>query len=244
MQPYAFPYLGYFQLMRAADRLVLLDDVTFIKQGWINRNRLLGPHGPLRFTLPIEGASSNRRLCDLQLVEEIRWREKLLRTIEQSYRKAPGFERTWPAVEASLRHPDRRLHAWLRHSLEQVAALLGLATPMASAVEDHPAGELRGLERVLEICRCEGATDYLNAEGGRELYSPAAFAARGLRLHFVEHLPRPYPQWGGPFVERLSIIDVMMFNAPADLDRLLDDGRVVEAGAEISPTHLASSSPS
>lgn len=230
--------------MRAADRFVLLDDVTFIKQGWINRNRLLGPHGPLRFTLPIEGASSNRRLCDLQLVDGARWQEKLMRTIEQAYRKAPGFERAWPVVEASLRHPDRRLHVWLRHSLDQVAAFLGLATPMASAAVDHPAGEHRGPDRVLEICHREGATDYLNAEGGRELYPPGAFAARGLRLHFVEHQPRPYPQWGGPFVERLSIIDAMMFNDRVDLVRLLDDCRVVEAGAETNPAPLESSSPS
>jgi hypothetical protein len=231
MQPYAFPYLGYFQLMRAADRFVLLDDVTFIKQGWVNRNRILGPHGPLRFTLPIEGASSNRRLCDLQLVEGARWRDRLLRTIEQSYRRAPGFARTLPVVERALRHPDRRLNAWLRHSLECLTEALAIQTPLVSAAEFHPAAGARGLHRLLEICRREGATDYLNAEGGRALYDPAAFSAQGLRLHFVEHIPRPYPQRGGPFVDRLSIIDALMWNNPASLERLLGDCLLVPARA-------------
>jgi len=230
MQPYAFPYLGYFQLLQAADRFVLLDDVTFIKQGWINRNRILGPHGPLRFTLPVEGAGSHRRLCDLHLTATTRWRDKLLRTIEQTYRRAPGFERAWPVVEASLRHPERRLTGWLRHSLEQVCGALGVTTPMISAAAVHPAGGDRGLDRVLEICRREGASEYLNAEGGRALYPARAFAARGLRLRFVEHHPRPYAQGGGPFVERLSIIDALMFNSPAELARLLDDCSVVPAG--------------
>jgi len=231
MQPYAFPYLGYFQLLKAADRLVLLDDVTFIKQGWINRNRILGPHGPLRFTLPVEGASSHRRLCDLQLAASPRWRDKLLRTLEQTYRRAPGFERAWPVVEASLRHPERRLTAWLRHSLEQVGGALGVATPMVSAAVAHPAGDGCGVDRVLDICRREGATDYLNAEGGRALYAAAAFAAHGLRLHFVEHHPRPYAQGGGPFAERLSVIDALMFNGPEELALLLDDYSVVAAGS-------------
>jgi len=244
MQPYAFPYLGYFQLLRAADRLVLLDDVTFIKQGWINRNRILGPHGPLRFTLPVEEAGSHRRLCDLQLTANTRWRDKLLRTIEQSYRRAAGFERAWPVVETSLRHPERRLTDWLRHSLEQVCGALAIRTPMVSAAAAHPAGTFRGMERVLEICRREGATGYLNAEGGRTLYPAGAFAARGLSLHFVEHQPRPYPQRDGPFVERLSIIDVMMFNDPAGLARLLDECRMVPAGPESAGAAVPSPSPS
>jgi len=234
MQPYAFPYLGYFQLMHAVDRFVLLDDVTYIKQGWINRNRLLGPHGPLRFTLPVQGASSNRRLCDLFLTADTRWSDSLLRTIEQNYRRAPGFERAWPVVETSLRYPERRLTDWLRHSLEQVRAALEISTPLVSAADIHPAASCRGLDRVLEICGREGADEYLNAEGGRALYPAEIFTAHGIGLHFVEHQPRAYPQRGAPFVERLSIIDVMMFNAQADLARLLEDYQVVPAATPVA----------
>lgn len=240
MQPYAFPYLGYFQLMRAVDRFVLLDDVTFIKQGWINRNWILGPHGPLRITVPVERASSNRRIRDLRIVEHSRWLDPLLRSVEQSYRRAPEFHRVWPIVEAALRHPDRRLAHWLQHSLEMLAKGLAIATPLVSAAETHPAGDARGVDRVLEICEREGARDYLNAEGGRSLYQDDVFAARGVKLHFLTHLSRPYPQRGGPFAERLSIIDVLMFSGPLELASLLQSCRIAPADASMeraTPVH-------
>lgn len=233
MQPYAFPFLGYFQLMQAVDRFVLLDDVTFIKQGWINRNWILGPHGPLRITVPVERASSNRRIRDLRIVENTRWRDTLLRSVEQSYRRAPEFDRVWPIVEAALRHPDRRLAHWLRHSLEKLAEGLAIATPLVSAAETHPAGATRGVDRVLEICEREGAVDYFNAEGGRSLYVGEVFAARGVSLHFLNHISRPYPQRGGPFVERLSIIDVLMFNGPLEIAALLQSCRIAPADASV-----------
>lgn len=237
MQPYAFPYLGYFQLIHAVDRFVVLDDVSYIKSGWLNRNRLLGPHGPLRFTLPVEGASSHRRLGELQLVAGPRWQDKLLRTIEQCYSRSPGFADTWPLVEATLRFPERRLSAWLRHSLEQVCAGLGVTTPMVSAATVHPAGTARGQCRVIDVCRREGASDYINAEGGRALYAPEEFAQAGVRLHFLTHHPRAYPQRGAAFVERLSIIDVMMFNPPSALPQLLGDYSITPAGAGPSLSH-------
>ncbi len=237
MQPYAFPYLGYFQLIRAVDRFVLLDDVSYTKAGWINRNCLMGPHGALRFTLPIEGASSYRRLDELQLVAGPRWQDKLLRTIEQCYSRSPGFADTWPVVEAALRCPERRLSDWLRHALEQVCAALGVTTPMVSAAAAHPAGTARGQRRVIDVCLRERATDYINAEGGRALYSPDGFAQEGVRLHFLTHHPRAYPQRGATFVERLSIIDVMMFNPPSALPALLGDCSITPADAGPAPSH-------
>lgn len=231
MQPYAFPYLGYFQLIGAVDRFVLLDDVNHIKAGWINRNRLMGPHGPLRFTLPIEGASQNCLLNELRLVAGPHWRDKLLRTIEQSYSRSVGFEHAWPVIESVLRFPERRLTDWLRNSLQQVSAALGLRTPITSAADAHAVGAERGQQRVIAMCLREGASDYVNSDGGRALYTPETFAEKGVRLHFLAHHPRVYPQRGGAFVERLSIIDVMMSNHPADLPGLLGDCSIVPADA-------------
>ncbi len=144
MQPYAFPYLGYFQLINAVDRFVLLDDVTYSNSVWVNRNCVMGTHGPLRFTLPIDQVSCFRRLCDLQLSAGPKWQDKLLRSVEQSYARSPGFERTWPAIEAAIRFADRRLTAWLQHSLQQVCTALGVTTPRVSAAATHPTGAARG----------------------------------------------------------------------------------------------------
>src|SRR5690554_1040537 len=86
MQPYLFPYLGYFQLIHAVDLFVIYDDVAFIKQGYINRNSILSRGQPLRFTLPVPGASSNRKICELHYAEDA---GKLLKTVAQSYARAP-----------------------------------------------------------------------------------------------------------------------------------------------------------
>lgn len=90
---------------------------------------------------------------------------------------------------------------------------------------------------MVEICQREGAVDYLNAEGGRALYTPAGFAQAGVRLHFLTHHPRAYPQRGSAFLERLSIIDVMMCNPATEWPRLLGDCAITAAEVSAASTN-------
>ncbi|MEO8664089.1 MAG: WbqC family protein, partial [Ignavibacteria bacterium] len=85
MQPYVFPYIGYFQLINAVDKFVLFDDVSFIKKGWINRNRILVNKQEYTFTIPLKKASQNKLIKDIEISEENNWRDKFLKTIEKSY---------------------------------------------------------------------------------------------------------------------------------------------------------------
>ena len=95
MQPYLFPYIGYFQLIYAADLFLIYDDVAYIKQGYINRNSILSPNGAARFTIPVPGASSNKLISELKFSGDV---AKVLRTIEQRYCKAPHFEEIFPMI--------------------------------------------------------------------------------------------------------------------------------------------------
>src|SRR5512140_19777 len=99
MQPYFLPYIGYFQLMAAVDKFVVFDDVNYINRGWINRNRLLLNGGAHTFTVPLRGASQNKLICDIELAEDDGWRDKLLRTISQSYAKTPCYAEVAPLME-------------------------------------------------------------------------------------------------------------------------------------------------
>lgn len=220
MQPYAFPYLGYFQLAAAVDRFVLLDDVAFQRRGWINRNRILDPADgePKRFTIPLCKVSRDRPICEMQIDAGPRWRRKLVRQIERSYAKAPQFGAVWPMFERLLSDPELRLSVFIRNSLTTLFAHLGIDISLA---DPPPAGDLGGEERIIEICRQAGATDYINLEGGRAIYVPEHFAAAGIRLQFLEHRELPYPQFGSTFVPRLSIIDAIMFNDQEQLQPLL-----------------------
>src|SRR5581483_11840060 len=67
MQPYLFPYIGYFQLMHAVDRFVVADDLSYIKQGWINRNRLLINGEAAYFTVPLRRHAATALIRDVEI---------------------------------------------------------------------------------------------------------------------------------------------------------------------------------
>jgi len=219
MQPYLFPYIGYFQLLRAVDRFVVYDDVTFIKQGWIHRNRVLINGAPAFFGVPIKNASSFTLIRDTQIDDDpqqrTRWRDKLLKTCDNAYRRAPQFNRVFPLVEHVLSCQTTKMVDVALASVKAVASFLEIQTSFVESSTSYGNAHLKGEERVLAICGAEGASEYVNLPGGRELYSAAQFAAQGVKLSFLEPHAIEYRQFGEPFVPSLSIIDVLMFN-PVD----------------------------
>lgn len=221
MQPYFLPYIGYFQLMAAADKFVLLDDVSFIRRGWINRNRLLLDGVPHTFTVPLRGASQNRLICEIELDGERGWREKRLRTIRQAYGKAPCYARAYSLMENLIHYPSSRLDEFLLNSLREVARYLSLEVEIVSTSRIYENAHLKGQERILDICRQEQAQVYINPIGGVGLYDRARFSQQGLRLNFLRSRPVPYSQGKGEHVAGLSIMDVLMFNEPTAVRRLL-----------------------
>lgn len=217
MQPYFFPYLGYFQLLAAVDRFVFLDDVHYTPRTWINRNRLLRQGQAVYCTVPVRGGSQNKRICDVGLAEEgesPRWRRKLLAGLQQDYRAAPQFEPVYALVASVLNAPAAGIAELARHSVQAVVAYLGGTTQVLPSSAIYGNQALSGQARILDICRREGAATYINAPGGRALYQPEAFKQAGVQLCFLQPSLPAYPQFQQAFVAGLSIIDVLMFNPP------------------------------
>lgn len=215
MQPYLFPYIGYFQLLGAVDRFVVYDDVTFIKQGWINRNRMLINGEAVFFTVPLAHKSSAVMIQDTHIsdaAEHRRWAEKLLKSFDNTYRRAPEFGRTFPLVERVLTKTTSRIAELALESVKAVAERLDIRTSLVESSSTYGNTELQGEERVLAICRAEKATRYINASGGRDLYSRERFMSCGIELRFIHSREIEYPQFGNTFVPWLSIVDVLMFN--------------------------------
>ncbi|MFN8356502.1 MAG: WbqC family protein [Spirosomataceae bacterium] len=212
MQPYIFPYIGYFQLMQAADVFVVYDDVNFINRGWVNRNRLLANHKEWLFTIPLAGGSQNKKINEIQLDDAQPWRNKLLKTIEQNYRKAPHYQQVYPLIEQVVAAPTQLLSELLLSGLTQVANYLQLSAKIVPTSSVYQNQSLKAQERILDICAQEQATDYVNAIGGMSLYQKEDFAHVGIRLHFQRTRSIQYSQFGNDFVPWLSIIDVLMFN--------------------------------
>lgn len=222
MQPYLFPYIGYYQLMHAVDRFVVADDLTFIKQGWINRNRLLINGEPAYFTVPLKRHPADALIKDVEIDPDSgRWRRTLLSTIANFYRRAPSFGTVYPIVERIIGGNFVKIADMARASLREVCQYLDITTSIVESSSAYRNAHLKGQDRVIDTCRAEGASDYVNAIGGRALYSRDAFLAQGIRLQFVESDAIEYRQFDGPFVGSLSIVDVLMFTSQADARALV-----------------------
>ncbi len=221
MQPYFLPYVGYFQLMSAVDKFVILDDVNYINRGWVNRNRLLLNGTAHMFTVPLRNASQNRLICDIELVDGQIWREKMIRTLRQAYGKTPSFPHIFGLFEQIINHPCLHLDEFLVNSLHKIATCLSLRVEIVNSSRIYGNTHLKGQERILDICRQEHAEIYINLIGGKDLYDAARFSEQGTRLSFLQPRPVNYPQGKGEFVPWLSILDVLMCNAPDTMSRLL-----------------------
>jgi hypothetical protein len=224
MQPYFFPYIGYWQLINAVDKFLIYDDVSYIKQGYINRNSFLVDGEAKRVTLELFGASSNKLINEIGVGGNGR---KILKTIEQAYRKAPHFEEVMPLLESILGSEERNLARFLGLSIQTVTRYLGIETEMMYSSDIKTEDALKGQGKVIALCKHLDATCYINAIGGQKLYDKAAFEANGIELHFLETAPTEYPQFGKQFVPSLSIIDVMMFNSPRQIIQMLERYRLI-----------------
>lgn len=217
MQPYFFPYIGYFQLITAVDLFIVYDNIKYTKKGWINRNRMLQNGKDVMFSLPLKNDSDYMDVCDRELAADFN-RDKLLSQFKGAYRRAPYFAQTFPLDEQVVQYEDTNLFRFLHHSIVKTCEHLGITTEIRISSDIAIDHDLKNQDKVLALCEAVGASTYVNAIGGMELYSKETFREKGTDLKFLQSKPFEYTQFGDAFVPWLSIIDVMMFN-PLDTIR-------------------------
>ena len=228
MQPYFFPYIGYFQLINAADKFVVYDNIQFTKKGWINRNRILVNGAAEYISLPLSKGSDylnvdQRKLAGTFKTERI----KLLRRINESYRKAPQFDSIYPLIESVINAEEENLFGFIYQSLQAVCQFLDIKTEFiisSTLPIDH---QLRSQDKVIAICDALGANQYINTIGGKELYSKEIFQQYNIELNFIQSGTVEYPQFTNKFVPCLSIIDVMMFNSKEKVKEYLQNNYTI-----------------
>jgi len=225
MQPYFFPYIGYFQLINAVDKFILYDDVTFIKQGWINRNRILLNDKEYLFSVPIKDISSNKYIKDVKIHQDLYYifKKKLLKTIKQSYSKSPFFEAVFLLLQDTLNCEVETINDLAKHSIKSLCKYLYIDTILIDSSVDYQNGHLHAQERVLDICKKENTNTYINTIGGKDLYSKDEFSRNGIGLIFLKPLIIEYKQYNNDFVPWLSIIDIMMFNGKDKIKKMLNN---------------------
>ena len=184
IQPYFYPYAGYFRLFAAADTVVLFDCVQFPRRGWVHRNRFALANRELDWlTLPLSKAPQDVRIADLQ------FRSGADSLVLEEMRRFPVLERArqigHPLLRRALTFDGTDVATYLCATLIETAKLLGLDRPIIRSSDLGIASALRGQDRVLEIVRRLGGTRYVNPSGGRELYDHATFNDAGVELRFL-----------------------------------------------------------
>ena len=214
VQPYFFPYYGYFQLINLADHFVFYDDVNFISRGWINRNYILVNKKRQYITVPCSSKSQNKLINEVELSLNSKIRKKLLKTIRFNYSKAPFFDSVFTLIENVLKLDTNKISELSIYSIKSVLEYLNISTETHIASELPIPNDQDRSERLIEITKFLGCDNYVNPIGGTELYDKEYFEKFDIKLTFIKPSNIKYNQFDNQFVSNLSIIDVLMFNRP------------------------------
>ncbi len=226
MQPYLFPYIGYFQLIYAVDKFIVLDDVNFINRGWINRNRILVNGKEHLFSIPIKKSSQNKLILECELSDEL-WQKKFLKTIEMCYKKAPFFNEVFPLIANIINNEEENLSRFILHHFHRIFDFLDLEITIVPSSSVYDTKGAKAQEKIIEICKIERATHYINPIGGTDLYDKNRFKQEKIQLNFIKTNNILYSQNSVNFVPWLSIIDILMFNSKKVISEMLDNYELV-----------------
>jgi hypothetical protein len=221
MQPYFFPYLGYWQLINAVDIFVIYDDVNFKKRSWISRNKILLDGLAKLFSIKLSKVNQNKLIKEMKLFDDDVYSNKLLKTIKQCYKKAPYYKDIIPLIEGIIKNDEKNLSEYLAYSIIQISRYLEIETKIFISSEIEKNNNLKGQDKILEICRIFLADHYINPIGGKDLYSKKDFLKFGVKLDFLEPMDLEYVQFNKKFIPNLSIIDVLMFNPLEEIKKIL-----------------------
>jgi len=225
MQPYFAPYLGYFDLIRRCDQWVVFDTAQYIRHGWVNRNRVLHPTTDWQYLIvPLQKHSRETPIKDIKVIAGSEWRSRILGQLQHYRGKAPHYQpvvdmvsRVMAANTASLTQLNV---LFLQHCCERLGLRFNFQVFSAMNL---PLPEITDPGHwALEISSALKASEYLNPPGGKDLFKPDDFRARGIKLTIQEPHPFTYSTPGYRFQPDLSVIDVMMWNSPAEITAHLD----------------------
>jgi len=217
-QLHYLPWLRYLDKIHRSDVFVVLDDIQFNKNGWQNRNKLKTSSGPVTLTVPVR-AKAQQKLNETYIHNEVDWRKKHWRTLEQNYRNAIYFDDYADFFEETYSRPWERLNDLNRHMLAFYLQALGIATSIVYSSDLRVPGS--ATERLVNLIKAVGGTMYYSGPYALESYLDSGLLEdAGIALELQEWHAPEYPQLHGPFVPDLSIVDLLLNCGPESLETL------------------------
>jgi hypothetical protein len=226
MQPYFFPYVGYFSPIKQCDVFIVVDTVQYRKQSWINRNRIISLDKDFTYIhIPIHKKDRDSLIKDVLMTDDPEWGDIFIKQLSIYARKAPFYKQVIELVRTCLEYKTSYLSEWNVNSIIKTCEYLGIErktsvlSNMPIRLETVNAPDEWGLFITLAV----GGDAYLNLPGGVGFYNKDKYLERGIELKFIRNNITPYDQHLKEFVPSMSIIDVMMYNSVRDTNRLIDD---------------------
>lgn len=235
MQPYFFPYVGYFSLLEAADCFVIFDSVQYIRHGWVNRNRILKPGipQPQYITVPVAKHPRDTRIRDVKIASHLGWQKRMIGQLQHYKNRAMFFDEAIEILNKCFSLNPKRLVDLNRMGLREICRVLEIDvqfveySEIADQVEapQHPGGWAAQISKVLN------ASSYVNPIAGREIFHRDDFERGEIELEFLQNRLGQYPQGHSEFVPGLSVLDALMFNGSDGTRKLIDDYELIRVDA-------------
>lgn len=228
MQPYFLPYIGYFSLVKHTDKFILLDDVQYIRHGWIERNRILKQAGGWMYIkVPIIKNSGRETLIkNIQINNQRNWKGKILAQLQHYKRNASHYAAVIRILKSVFEIEYNSIVTLNKAALEAVCAYLGIKTQicvfseMGLDIEKVNAPD----EWALNICRAmDNVNEYWNSEGGISFFDTQKYTENEIDIQFIRMKEVQYSQKSLGFETNLSIIDLLMFNDVKNANQLIDE---------------------
>ncbi|WP_434677607.1 WbqC family protein [Pseudomonas sp. R1-18] len=217
MQPYFFPYLGYFQLIDSVKDGIIFDTVRYKRKSWMNRNRILNANGGWQYiNVPVK-TSEGTLIKDALVIDPPAAQRQICGQLLHYKSKAPFYREVMHLVDSvfSSVH-DPAIGELNTRSLSVVCDYLDLNFNWATCSRmqlDLPPIQHAG-QWALEISSRLGASRYVNLPGGRDIFVANEWEERGIELRFLAPSSFVYSTAPYNFEENLSILDVLMWNPP------------------------------
>lgn len=220
MQPYFFPYIGYYSLIDKADIFIVCDEVQYIRQGWMNRNRILNCNTEFHYIcMPVIKAPQKTAIKDIRIDQQLQWKTKLRQDLTRYRNYGRYYKNAMEVIEACLAYETDSLTAFHVNSMKQVMAYVGIEGRIEVLSEMNlKLPEIKAADEWgLYVTKALGGKTYCNPPGGMNFYSSQKYTQNGVEILFVINKLAPYNQGRDYFVPGMSMIDAMMFISPSQI---------------------------
>lgn len=226
MQPYFFPYIGYFSLLDYADEFILFDTAQYDRKGWMKRNRVLKPNDGWQYIQAgVLKPKFKAPIKEVLIDQNDEWKEKIIRQVDHYKNIAPFYKEIVALLKESLDFKYETLVDLNCKTLDLFSRYIGIKCPIK--VFSNMNLKIRNIEHAgqwaLRISESYGADEYVNPVGGSEIFNPKEFKNLGIKLSFLQHRLPLYMQERKIFEQSLSILDVLMFNGREKTSKIVKD---------------------